>query len=128
MYKDFDRWNRLKKGLESTSELPTFNEREVWWCSFGMNIGYELFGKGEKFWRPVLVLSKHNAHSFFGLPLGSTIKQNPRHYFRLDFDGRQGSALLSQGRILSTKRLSNLMGTLSETKFHAVKAAYKDSL
>jgi mRNA interferase MazF len=123
MQKDFAAWHKLKLKLEARTDLPTFNEREIWWCSIGMNLGYEVYGKGEKFWRPVLILQKHNRETFFGLPLGSSIKSS-RYYHAMTFNGRNGSVLLSQGRTFSAKRLSNLMGTLPEPKFKAVKLAY----
>lgn len=119
-------WNREKQNIQRQGNLPTFNEREIWWCSIGMNIGYELYGKDKKFWRPVLVLDKHNTHTFFGLPLGSTTKKG-RHYHRIDFNNRPGSILLSQGRTFSSLRLSNIMGTISEEKFKHVKDAFKAS-
>ena len=94
MQKDFDNWSIIKKLMDEKRRFPTFSEREIWWCSIGMNIGYEIFGKGEKFWRPVLVLDKHNRHTFFGLPLGSTLKPDSPYHFELDFNGRKGSVLL----------------------------------
>ena len=124
--KDFDKWNVVKKQIDNNRKIPTFNEREIWWCSIGMNIGFEVFGKDEKFWRPVLILIKHNRNTFFGLPLGSTLKQESRHHYELDFNGRKGSVLLSQGRTLSSMRLSNRMGKISEKKFDGIKEVYKN--
>jgi mRNA interferase MazF len=125
MEKDFDRWNAIKKILDKNRRLPTFNEREIWWCSVGMNIGYEIYGKGEKLWRPVLVLDKHNRHTFFGFPLGSTLKPDSPYHVEIDFNGRKGSVLLSQGRTFSSARLSNIMGTLPHDRFNDIKARYK---
>ena len=122
--KYFDDWNKIKKLMDSNRRAPTFNEREIWWCSIGVNIGYEIYGKGEKFWRPVLVLDKHNRHTFFGLPLGSTLKPDSLYHFELNFHGRKGSVLLSQGRTLSSKRLSNIMGKLPEKRFNEIKLQY----
>src|SRR5690606_11061015 len=43
MESDFDRWNTLKKGIDQTEAAPSFvpQEREVWMCALGRNIGFE---------------------------------------------------------------------------------------
>ncbi len=128
MGKDFQTWHGIKIELDSSTRLPTFREREIWWCSIGLNIGYEVFGKGEKFWRPVLVLDKHNRHTFFGLPLGSATKNNNPYYFAMDFKGKSGSVLLSQGRTFSSRRLSNQMGKVTPKQFGAIKTAFKNTI
>ena len=61
----------------------------------------------------------------FALPLGSTVKQDSPYHFSLDFNGRSGSVLLSQGRTFSSKRLSNRMGTLPDEKFEQIRQTYK---
>jgi hypothetical protein len=47
--KNFNDWNDLKKNLDSLENHPLFQEREVWWCSVGVNIGSEIFGKSGLF-------------------------------------------------------------------------------
>lgn len=126
MQKDFDSWNEVKKKLEGADPL-LFKEREVWWCHIGVNLGYEIIGKNSAFSRPVLILKKHNAHTFFGLPLTTTQKTNPLHYFPVHFNHRDGSIVLSQGRAMSSKRLSDKMGRISENTFERIKHAYKQS-
>jgi mRNA interferase MazF len=37
---------------------PYFKNGEIWWCSIGENIGSEMYGKGEFYRRPVLVIRK----------------------------------------------------------------------
>ena len=41
MDKDFDSWNKEKKEINSHDELVLFHEREIWWCSIGINVGDE---------------------------------------------------------------------------------------
>jgi hypothetical protein len=62
MKKDFDGWIKKKKSLHESSKEKAayFYEREIWWCSIGINIGFEQDGKNEHFERPVLVLRKFN--------------------------------------------------------------------
>lgn len=57
MPKDFDKWSRNKKLLEEHAYAQlSFHEREIWWCSLGLNLGDEQDGKHQDFERPVLVL------------------------------------------------------------------------
>ena len=41
----YDNWNSLKKHLAKKPADVYCNTREIWWCSVGMNIGTELYGK-----------------------------------------------------------------------------------
>ena len=64
MQKDFDKWNLEKKSIHSNQEFPFYNEREIWWCSLGVNVGFEQDGTGQKFDRPVLVIKGFNKNTF----------------------------------------------------------------
>lgn len=41
MKKDFNSWSQLKQKIDSQEKFPYFEEREIWWCSIGLNIGHE---------------------------------------------------------------------------------------
>jgi hypothetical protein len=84
--KDFEGWNKLKQGIDKGASVPTFREREIWWCSIGVNIGHETDGKNRFYNRPVLVVRKFNTRIFWGVPLTTQIKDNP-FYFQIDFRG-----------------------------------------
>src|SRR5437773_11349079 len=77
MQKDFPGWHRQKEQLHAQRHTPTFQEREIWWCSVGVNIGHEMDGKNQFYHRPVLIVRTLNPHIFFGVPLTTKIKQNP---------------------------------------------------
>jgi hypothetical protein len=47
MQKDFPGWHRHKEQLHAQHQTPTFQEREIWWCSVGVNIGHEMDGKNQ---------------------------------------------------------------------------------
>ena len=67
--KNFDNWNIKKKILDKNDvdDLKIFfNNRQIWWCAVGNNIGLEQNGKGENFERPVLIFKKFNKNIFFG--------------------------------------------------------------
>jgi mRNA-degrading endonuclease toxin of MazEF toxin-antitoxin module len=40
-----------------------YHAREIWWCTFGVNIGNELDGTGNHHDRPVLVIRPFNAEA-----------------------------------------------------------------
>ena len=68
MEKDFAHWHPLKKQLHERQDVPSFEEREIWWCSIGANIAYEQDGKHAAYHRPVLVVRKFSRHLFLGVP------------------------------------------------------------
>jgi hypothetical protein len=45
MQKDFEKWNQLKQKIDSTNKQIIYKDRDVWWCSIGINIGHEENGK-----------------------------------------------------------------------------------
>ena len=111
--KNFDGWNIAKKSLEGKSRLPDFQSRQVWWCSLGVNIGYEEDGKNDNFERPVLILRKFNKELFYGVPLSSQIKEGDFYYNLPDWNQQKGQVLLSQVRVMSAKRLLRYMYRLT---------------
>ncbi len=127
MEKDFTDWHLLKSNLHSQSQAPTFQQREIWWCSIGLNIGYEADGKSELFSRPVLIVRKFNRHIFLGVPLTTKIKQNP-YYHCTQFKGREQCVMLAQLRLLEGRRLTRKMGQLPKDQFEGVRGALKAML
>ena len=121
--KEYDAWNEKKKGLETRITLPQFSERDIWWCSLGLNVGYEEDGKGDQFERPVCVLRKFSKEVFVGLPLTSAVKDS-KYYFPHSLHETDGSIILSQGRLLSAKRLQRKLGRMSPHKFEELKSKY----
>ena len=108
MSKDFDGWNRKKKTIEDKPINHFVREGDVWWCSIGINIGSEQDGKNEEFQRPVLVIRKFNEKIFLAIPFTSKPKDNGL-YFNFIRNNQPYSILLSQVRLLSTKRLRDFM-------------------
>lgn len=136
MHKDFDAWNESKKQLDGLDRVPEFNERELWWCSFGYNVGFEQDGKGKRFKRPVLIVRKFNKGMFWGVALTSRPpKPNTRastFYQQVFYRGQPqdtGSyVILSQFRTFSSKRLLYREGRLSDDDFDEVVTAIKGLL
>ncbi|MDP3764258.1 MAG: type II toxin-antitoxin system PemK/MazF family toxin [bacterium] len=120
MKKDFQKWHALKSNIEEHNKPPLFREQEIWWCSLGANIGVEEDGKNEFFERPILVLRKFNKEMFWGLPLTSKKKEDKFHYFFI-LHGLERSAILSQLRLWSSKRLIRRLGKISDKQFISLK-------
>ncbi|OGL71919.1 hypothetical protein A3C09_04640 [Candidatus Uhrbacteria bacterium RIFCSPHIGHO2_02_FULL_47_44] len=118
--KNFDEWNLLKEKIELLNmQIPFFHEREVWWCSIGLNIGYEQDGKNALFERPVLILRKFNRHTAWILPMTSK-NRTGNWYHPYVQQGKIFSILLLQLRLISSKRLQRLIRKISEEEFKQI--------
>ncbi len=115
--KDFWTWHTLKSRIHAKEREVLFHAQEVWWCSLGANVGVEADGKHTLFERPVIIFRKLNSDMFWGLPLTSKEKQSQAFYFRLFLLGKNQIVLLSQMRVLSSKRLIRRLTKLSDTEF-----------
>jgi mRNA interferase MazF len=122
--KDYDTWNKKKKELEEKTHAPEFSERDIWWCSLGLNLGYEEDGKNENFERPVCVVRKFNKDMFIGLPLTS-VQKDSEYYFPHTLHAKEGSILLSQARVMSAKRLQRKLGHIGRGRFRELREKYR---
>lgn len=126
--KNFDEWNELKKNLEVGQKNAFCNNGDVWWCSLGLNLGFEQDGKNELFERPVLVVRKFNKYVFWGIPLSTKIKPGNSHYLQLRHDDQDYSAIVSQLRLYDSKRLQRKMYRISKTDLQKVIARLHNEL
>ena len=118
--KDFDNWNIEKKNIENVGhETLLFHEREIWWCSIGLNIGDEQDGKNELYERPVLILKKFNNKLAWVLPMTTKHKEGI-YYYPLSYKGKTFSVILSQLRLVSTKRFHRLVRKISPHQFEGI--------
>ena len=135
MEKDFDQWNNLKKVLEKEERNFFAHPREIWWSSIGLNIGAEIDGKNENFERPVIIIKVYNKHSMIILPITSKEK-NDKFHFKIEVVGnnKEGGEVrptwikLTQGRVISNKRLLRKIGLVSQEEFTKLKKAFENSL
>ena len=97
-----------------------FYEREIWWASLGANVGFEQDGKHEKFERPVLIIRKFGGKTLWGLPI-TTKEKTGIFYYQIQYEGRQYSIILSQLKLISSKRLLRKIRTLDEGDFEKIK-------
>ncbi|MCX6781143.1 MAG: type II toxin-antitoxin system PemK/MazF family toxin [Candidatus Magasanikbacteria bacterium] len=128
MAKNFDEWNLMKKNLHENGGTVFCHEREVWWCSLGVNVGFEQDGTGEHFDRPVVVVRGFNQSIFFGVALTGRKRQGKFYFYLGEIEGRDATAVLSQVRLIDTKRLVRKMETLDAVIFEKLKAELKKVL
>src|SRR6266404_730808 len=80
MKKDFDSWNLKKKYIEENEPRRFYRSREIWWCSLGVNIGFEQDGTSHDQQRPVLILKGFSREVCLVVPLTTSKKKNPYHF------------------------------------------------
>lgn len=114
--KDFDEWNKSSKFLD-TKEIEVFShERQIWWCALGVNIGSEQDGKGEHFKRPVVILRNLRRDLVLIAPITSKINSHSDRVM-ISLLGKECQILLSQIRVISTKRLLRREGRIRKIIF-----------
>lgn len=122
MEKSFDNWNELKKKLNARNPIYV-SEREIWFCSVGINIGSEQDGKHELFERPVLVLKKVTNNTFLGVPLTSNKKKGSWY---VGIESTDSSAIISQIKLFDTRRLARKLKSISSEEFNKIKSELKN--
>lgn len=125
---DFDKWNEKKKKIHNRADAPFFHEREIWWCALGINIGFEQNGHGDEYLRPAIILKGMSKQTCFIVPLTASFS---KHHLRPSvgvIDGKEARALLSQMRLIDSKRLAKKIGYLDKDIFEHIRKAAKDTL
>ena len=126
MEKDFQKWHGKKSHIDQIEHRPFFHEGEMWWCTLGINVGFEQNGHGDDFLRPVIVFRKFNNEVFWAIPLTRTDKKT-KYYFPLSSskDGQISTAILSQIRLIDARRLSHIFGKVNKEDFVALTKKFK---
>lgn len=128
MEKDFDAWNSNKKQIHIRGETKLYHAREIWWCSLGVNVGFEQDGSVEEYRRPVLILKGLSKQICLVIPLTASAKQHPLRPSIGILEGVDAHALLSQMRVIDTKRLVRKIGYRNKETFQSIRKAAKDIL
>jgi mRNA interferase MazF len=128
MQKDFDDWNEQKKKTHERNDAPFCHKRELWWCALGVNIGFEQDGSGDEYRRPVLVLKSMSKQTFLAIPLTTATNNHPLRPAIGLVEGKEARALLSQMRVIDTKRLVRKIGYLEQAVFDRIRKTAKDLL
>ena len=129
MLKQFDDWNSDKKQIDATEEyLPRYYEREIRWCRLGVNIGFEQDGTGEDFSRPVLILKGFSRRVCLIVPLTSSPHPGPYRVPVGLVGEKNTTAIISQIRLIDTRRLDQHITTIDKETFERIRKAVKDIL
>ena len=113
-----NQWNELKKKLDASETASTFlpQEREVWMCYMGRNIGYEQNGD-RNFMRPVLIIRKFDRKLFWIVPITEHQKPLDFYFNFTDPRGKSGAIILAQMKLMSVKRFVRVMYAFSADEF-----------
>ena len=125
MHKDFDSWSKEKKRIHKEEINRQYHAREIWWCSLGVNIGFEQDGTGEKHERPILIMKGLSSHTCLVIPLTTSQKMHKMRIPIGQVDDKQAFVVLSQMRVIETKRLTNKLGFLSRSHFQTIRKAVR---
>ena len=131
MEDNFNKWNEVKKSIQSDEKIRLFKKRDIFFIKMGQNIGFEQNGKGEEFIRPIVVLKKITNQMFIGVPLSSQIKEGSWFYkFEFNSKGKisKNIAIIPQVRMFSSKRLLNKIGVIRNENFNELKESIKNFL
>lgn len=126
MKKDFDGWNSKKKIIHKESGSKLYHARELWWCSLGVNVGSEQDGTGDNYDRPVLIIAGLSKQTCLVAPLTSS---SEIHKMRIPIGVVQeanASVVISQIRVIDTKRLVYKIGFLNKEIFENITKTIKD--
>lgn len=122
--KRFLEWILVKEKLHNTNFTPPLvKERDLWWVSFGENIGSEMDGKSKLFSRPGLVIKKLSRGFYLVAPTTSQNKEGT-WYVKIRQEGKDMFVCLHQIRTIDYRRLSTRFGMADEEDFRRVKEAF----
>ena len=125
--KDFDDWNEQKKNIElnklKINNKTKIKEGEIRWCRFGINIGYEIKGKGSYFNRPIIVVKKFSGDVFLGMPL-TTKNHTGDWYYLLNHNEDKRWIILNQARVFDRNRLEEKIYEISNNELEKIKTKY----
>ena len=99
--------------------------RGIRWCSLGINVGFEQDETSDLYRRPVLVIKRFSLHVCLVVPLTASTKKNPCHINVGVIDGREASVIVSQIRLIDTKRLHDRLAIFDRRKFEEIRKAIK---
>lgn len=125
MNKDYDKWNKRKKEIDD-GKINFYHERDIRWCSLGINIGFEQDGTNTEYSRPVLILKGFSRQVCIILPLTSSKKKNKFHFSIGIVEDREAFVILSQIRLIDVKRLGRRLSVLDKEKFEEIRKAVRD--
>ena len=126
--KDMDGWNEKKKRIDTVGRSKRYHRREIWWCALGVNIGSEQDGSSEEYRRPVLIVAGLGPDTCLVVPLTTSEREHSMRPSIGIVDGKKAHALLSQIRVVDTKRLVSKVGFLDKEIFEVIRKAVRNMI
>ena len=123
-FKDFDKWNIVKKRTHDNELKVSIRAGEIRWISCGVNVGSEIDGKGESFTRPALIIHVVGAVLALVIPLSTKLK-DVAGYIPFEFQGKTTSICVHQMRIISQRRILARKGRISDNRLKEIKSQIK---
>lgn len=105
-----------------------YHTREVWWVHLGLNVGFEQDGMGEYYKRPVLILRGLSRNVCIIIPLTTSEKRNMFYVDAGVVAGKSAAAIISQIRLIDTKRLVEKIATMPVKEFEVIRKSVRDLL
>ena len=124
--KNFDEWNKKKKKIHTKNVKLYYHAREIWWCYLGLNVGCEQDGSEEKFLRPVIIIRPFGYSSCLIIPLTKSNKKHPLRIPVGKVEEKEATAILSQMKVIDTKRLLEKIGVLNKDNFLTLRKAVRN--
>jgi mRNA interferase MazF len=122
--KRFLEWIKIKEKLHNkNAKPPLVSEGDLWWISFGENIGSEIDGKSEIFTRPGIIYKKLSHSFYFVIP--TTTKEKTGSWFvEFSHKTKKMFACLHQARAVDYRRLFSKLGTIDDRDFKKIKIGF----
>lgn len=123
--KNFDQWNKIKKEANK-GKSRLYTVREIWWCRLGVNIGTEQDGNSPLFLRPIVIICSFGPTTCLVMPL--TTSEN-KHKLRIPIgkvQNKNASVIMSQIRVVDTRRLVEKVGFLEQNMFETIRKAVRE--
>lgn len=122
----FDEWNKLKQKLHSLiHQAPYVSEGDLWWVSFGENIGSEINGKSGRFSRPGIIFKKLSHTFYLVVPTTGKVKTGT-WYVPIRHKGKEMSACLHQLRTVDHRRLWSKIGRIDDREQRRLRDGFRD--
>lgn len=120
----FKRWLHMKVKLHNKKHQPPLvHETDVWWISFGENVGSEINGKSDLFTRPGLILKKLSRSFYLVAPTTSKPHEGS-WYVSISLSEKQTYVCLQQIRVIDYRRLFSRLGQIDKVEFRRVKDGF----
>lgn len=123
MEKDFEGWFKKKKEIEKYQSRKKYHTGDVWWFYTGLNIGFEQDGKGDVYSRPCLIIKGFNKEVCLIVPLTTKYKDSKFYVSVGLIENKSACAIISQIKLIDTKRLVNQIGFIKTSKLNEIKKA-----